>query len=105
MVSGIGALLGVYRGALFGTSWRRRLNVSLGLSLYNWSSFKPPSSGRFLSEGQDPDLFVFARLPQFSNNFPSHIENVPGLAFESQGFRQKSSFLDQLGFRIDCVCH
>jgi hypothetical protein len=45
------------------------------------------------------DLFVFMRLPQFSNNFTSHIENGPGLTFGSHGFRQKSAFLDQPGSR------
>jgi hypothetical protein len=34
-VSGIWALLGVYSGALFGRSWRRRLDVSVGLNLCN----------------------------------------------------------------------
>src|SRR5713226_7739379 len=51
------------------------------------------------------DLFVFRRLPQFSNNFTSRIESGPGLAFEWHGFRKKSDFLDQPGSRIDCVCH
>jgi hypothetical protein len=32
MASGIWALLGVYIGILFGSSWRRRLNVSVGLN-------------------------------------------------------------------------
>ena len=45
------------------------------------------------------DLF-FMRLPQFSNNFTSHVERGPGLAFGSHGFRQKSVFLDQPGSRI-----
>jgi len=36
-----------------------------------------------------------SRLPQFPNNFTSHIENGPRLAFESQEFQQKSAFLDQ----------
>jgi hypothetical protein len=31
------------------------------------------------------DLFVFQRLPQFSNNFTSQVESDPGLDFESQG--------------------
>src|SRR5713226_4915710 len=44
MVFGIWALLGVYSGRLLGSSWRRRLDVSVGLNLCNWSSFKPPSS-------------------------------------------------------------
>src|SRR6266850_5741493 len=80
-----------------------RLDVSVGLDLCNWS--KPPSSCHFSLEGQDIDLFVFQRLPRFSNNFTSDVERGPGLAFESHGFGQKSAFLDQPGFRIDCVCH
>src|SRR5216684_2800993 len=51
------------------------------------------------------DLFVFMRLPQFSNNFTSHVERGPGLAFGSHGFRQKSAFLDQPDSRIDCAWH
>ena len=48
------------------------------------------------------DLFVFMRN---SNNFTSHVERAPGLAFGSHGFRQKNAFLDQPGSRIDCVWH
>ena len=33
IVSGIWALLGVYSGALFGSNWRRRLHVWVGLDL------------------------------------------------------------------------
>src|SRR6267378_3980791 len=41
----------------------------------------------------DIDWFVFQHHPQFSNNFTSRTESGPGLAFESQGFRQKSALL------------
>src|SRR5258708_8884184 len=51
------------------------------------------------------DLFVLLRLPQFSNNFTTHVERAPGLAFGSHGFRQKNAFLDQPGSRIDCAWH
>jgi hypothetical protein len=51
MVSGIWAVLGVYSGTLFGSSWRLRLDVSVGLYLCNWRSFKPPSSCHFSLEG------------------------------------------------------
>jgi hypothetical protein len=55
---------------------------------------------------RDTDLFVFQRLPQFSNNVTSHVEKRdPGLAFESPGFWLKSAFFDQRGSRIDCVWH
>src|SRR5712692_934065 len=54
-------------------------------------------------KGGDP--FVFQRRPQLSNDSTSHIEKRPGLAFESQGFRQKSAFLDQHSSRVDCVFH
>src|SRR5260370_34914868 len=54
---------------------------------------------------RDTDLFVFQRLPQFSNNFTNHVERGPRLASESHGFRQKSAFLDQPSSRIDCVWH
>ena len=50
-------------------------------------------------------MFVFRCLPQFSNDFTSHVESGPGLAFESQAFRQKNAFLDQPSCRIDCVRH
>jgi hypothetical protein len=51
MASGIWALLGVYSGTLFGSSWRLRLDVSVGLYLCNWRSFKPPSSCHFSLQG------------------------------------------------------
>jgi hypothetical protein len=51
MVSGIWALLGVYSGTLFGSSWRLRLDVSVRLYLCNWRSFKPPSSCHFSLQG------------------------------------------------------
>src|SRR5260221_14205801 len=100
-VSGIWALLGVYSGTLFGSSWRRRLDVSVGLNLGRPSSRLP----HVIFRCRHTDLFVFMRLPQFSNNFTSHVERGPGLAFGSHGFRQKSAFLDQPGSRIGLVCH
>src|SRR6266849_8399066 len=42
---------------------------------------------------RDIDWFVFQRYPQFSNNFTSRTESGPGVAFESEGFRQKSALL------------
>ena len=57
MVSGIWALLGAYSGTLFGSSWRLRLDVSVGLYLCNWRSFKPPSSCHFSLQGHWPVCF------------------------------------------------
>jgi hypothetical protein len=37
------------------------------------------------------------RLPLFSNDFTSHVETGPRLAFESQGYRRKGVSLDQYG--------
>jgi hypothetical protein len=96
-------LLGVYRAELFGSSRRRGMDVCVGPILVT----ARPSSRlpHVVSRWRDMDLFVFRRLPQFSNNFTRHVENGPGLSFESHGFRQQSAFLDQPGSRIDYVCH
>jgi hypothetical protein len=51
MVSGIWALLGIYSGTLFGSSWRRRLDVCVGLDLCNWSSFQAAFLMSFLVAG------------------------------------------------------
>src|SRR5260221_7843733 len=64
-VSGIWALLGVYSGTLFGSSWRRRLDVSVGLHLCRPSSPPPP----FIFSFRHTHLFCFMRLPPFSNKF------------------------------------
>jgi hypothetical protein len=103
MVSGIWALLGVYSGTLFGSSWRLRLDVSVDSDFVTGG----PSSRlpHVIFRCRDTDPFVSLRLPQSSNKFTSHVERGPGLAFGSHGFRQTSAFLDQPGSRIDCVWH
>jgi len=45
------------------------------------------------------------RLPRCSNDFTSHVETGPRLAFESQGFHPQGVFLDQCGSCVDCVRH
>src|SRR5260370_21467356 len=48
------------------------------------------------------DLFVLLRLPQFSNNFTTHVERAPTLAFRPHGFPPKNPLLPQPPSPLDC---